>query len=696
MEIMKQIRLFIVDELHLLAENDSVIEVITSRMRYISNQVEKPIRIIGAATSVANSRDIAEWIGASQNNTFNFHPNVRPVPLEIYIQGFDQPQRQIRLMAISKHIYQGVKQHSKGKPVIIFVSDRKQARITAVDLVAMAGADNQAKRFLTLTAEDLAPFINKISDLSLKHCLEHGVGFLYEGMNETERNVVERLFESGAIQMLISTYSLCWELTLTAYIVVIMDTLRYNGQERRYVDYSIPDMLQMMGRACRPEHDENAKCLVYCHTPKKDFYKKFLYEPLPVESTLNHSFNDHLNAEIVAKTIQNKQDCIDWITWTFFYRRLTQNPNFYNLQGVTGNIINDYLSELVENTVSELEASKCVAVDENEVDLAPLNLGMISSYYYIKYSTIDLFAKSLNGNFKLRQILEILCAATEFETVPIRHGEDKILRQLASDIKFKIEKPKFNEPDTKTNVLLQSHFTRIPLSSDFIYDQRIILEDVVKLIPALVDVISSNGWFKPALIAMQLSQMLVQAMWVDDSPLLQLPHFDSDRIRRCERAGIKDIGDLLNMEDEDRVKLLDMTEKELEDVANVCNKYPSVAMEYRVVDEEIVSGESAEIEVKLAREDEDYIDMVYAPYFPKEKEEYVWVVLGDYTKNKLYGLKRFRLPQSLSVNLKFVAPEEGEHELYLCLYSDSWIGCDQLMKFKIKVQPGEEGAEEDE
>ena len=417
MEIMKQIRLFIVDELHLLAENDSVLEVITSRMRYISNQVEKSIRIIGAATSVANSRDIAEWIGASQNNTFNFHPNVRPVPLEIYIQGFDQPQRQIRLLAISKHIYQGVKQHSKGKPVIIFVSDRKQARITAVDLVAMAGADNQAKRFLTLTAEDLAPFINKVSDLSLKHCLEHGVGFLYEGMNETERNIVERLFESGAIQVLISTYSLCWELTLTAYIVVIMDTLRYNGQERRYVDYSIPDMLQMMGRACRPEHDENAKCLVYCHTPKKDFYKKFLYEPLPVESTLNHSFNDHLNAEIVAKTIQNKQDCIDWITWTFFYRRLTQNPNFYNLQGVTGNIINDYLSELVESTVSELEASKCVSVDENEVDLAPLNLGMISSYYYIKYSTIDLFAKSLNGAFKLRQILEILCAATEFETV---------------------------------------------------------------------------------------------------------------------------------------------------------------------------------------------------------------------------------------------------------------------------------------
>ena len=361
-EIMKQIRLFIVDELHLLYENDSVLEVITSRMRYIANQIEKPIRILGVATSVANSRDMAEWIGASSSNTYNFHPNVRPVPLEIYIQGFDQPQRQIRLLAIGKHIYQGVKQHSKDKPVIIFASDRKQARITAIDLVAMAGADNQAKRFLQLTTEELAPFLKGIEDKSLKHCLEHGVGFLYEGMNENERNTVERLFESGAIQMLISTYSLCWELTVTAYIVVIMDTLRYNGQERRYMDYSIPDMLQMMGRACRPSVDQSAKCLVYCHTPKKEFYKKFLYEPLPVESGLNHTLNDHLNAEVVSKTIENKQDCIDWITWTFFYRRLTQNPNFYNLQGVTGNIINDYLSELIEKTVTELDESKCILI----------------------------------------------------------------------------------------------------------------------------------------------------------------------------------------------------------------------------------------------------------------------------------------------------------------------------------------------
>lgn len=61
-------------------------EVICSRMRYISSQIEKSIRIIALSSSLANSKDIAQWLGVSTNNVFNFHPNVRPVPLELHIQ----------------------------------------------------------------------------------------------------------------------------------------------------------------------------------------------------------------------------------------------------------------------------------------------------------------------------------------------------------------------------------------------------------------------------------------------------------------------------------------------------------------------------------------------------------------------------------------------------------------------------------
>ena len=43
---------------------------------------------------------------------------------------------------------------------------------------------------------------------------------------------------------------------------------------------------------------------------------------------------------------------------------------------------------------------------------------------------------------------------------------------------------------------------------------------------ACVDVMSSNAWLN-ALGAMNLSQMCVQAVWEKDSPLKQIPHFES-------------------------------------------------------------------------------------------------------------------------------------------------------------------------
>ena len=121
----------------------------------------------------------------------------------------------------------------------------------------------------------------------------------------------------------------------------------------------------MMGRANLTvkggtSSSSSAKCILYCHTPKKEYFIKFLQEPFPIESQLDHNLHDHLNADVVAGTIESKQDAVDWITWTFMYRRIAQNPNFYNLPGKTGQHINDFLSELIENTVEDLVKAKCL------------------------------------------------------------------------------------------------------------------------------------------------------------------------------------------------------------------------------------------------------------------------------------------------------------------------------------------------
>ena len=57
------------------------------------------------------------------------------------------------------------------------------------------------------------------------------------------------------------------------------------------------------------------------------------------------------------------------------------------------------------------------------MDCAPLNLGMISAYYYITYTTIELFAASLTAKTKLKGLLEIVAGATNSEAFAVRPGE---------------------------------------------------------------------------------------------------------------------------------------------------------------------------------------------------------------------------------------------------------------------------------
>lgn len=47
------------------------------------------------------------------------------------------------------------------------------------------------------------------------------------------------------------------------------------------------DVLQMIGRAGRPQFDDSAVAVIYVQDVKKNFYKRFLYEPFPVESRYN-------------------------------------------------------------------------------------------------------------------------------------------------------------------------------------------------------------------------------------------------------------------------------------------------------------------------------------------------------------------------------------------------------------------------
>ncbi|CAJ1958047.1 unnamed protein product [Sphenostylis stenocarpa] len=698
----QQVSLFIIDELHLIGgQGGPVLEVVVSRMRYIASQVDNKIRIVALSTSLANAKDLGEWIGATSHGLFNFPPGVRPVPLEIHIQGIDITNFEARMQAMTKPTYTAIVQHAKSrKPALVFVPTRKHVRLTAVDLITYSGADSGEKPFLLRSPEELEPFLDKISDEMLKVTLREGVGYLHEGLKSLDHDIVTQLFDAGWIQVCVLNSSMCWGVTLSAHLVVVMGTQYYDGRENAQTDYPVTDLLQMMGHASRPLVDNSGKCVILCHAPRKEYYKKFLYEAFPVESHLHHFLHDNLNAEIVAGIIENKQDAVDYLTWTFMYRRLTQNPNYYNLQGVSHRHLSDHLSEMVENTLSDLEASKCITIEE-DMDLSPLNLGMIASYYYISYTTIERFSSSVTSKTKMKGLLEVLSSASEYAQLPIRPGEEEVVRKLINHQRFSFENPKVTDPHVKANALLQAHFSRQFVGGNLALDQKEVLLSANRLLQAMVDVISSNGWLSLALLTMEVSQMVTQGMWERDSMLLQLPHFTKDLAKKCQEnpgKSIETVFDLLEMEDDERQELLGMSDSQLLDIARFCNRFPNIDLSYEVLDSDNVrAGEDVTILVTLERdlEGKTEIGPVDAPRYPKAKEEGWWLVVGDTKTNLLLAIKRVSLQRKLKAKLEFAAPADTGRKSYaLYFMCDSYLGCDQEYGFTVDVKEADGGDED--
>jgi pre-mRNA-splicing helicase BRR2 len=718
----QQVRLVVADELHLLgARCGPTLELVLTRMRYIATQLERPVRIVGLAASVANAKDIGDWIGA--RNVFAFLPSARPAPLDVKITGFDYESFEGRQVAMTKPCFQAVLRDAPDSPALVFAPTRKHCATLAAELAALgaayAGEVRAARIFarirqgmspdeaekledparpvwLRADAEDLAPHLKFVSP-QLAELLSLGVGLFHAGMSDREREVVRRLFSLGALQITVVEASLCWSVgnSMNVKLVVLMDTQQYDPAEQRYVDLPVTDLLQMIGRA-NPEAAEAGKCHVFCHTPRQAFLRKFIFEPFPVESHLDAALHNCFNSEVMAKRIESIQDAIDYLTWTFYYRRLRKNPNYYNLQGTSHEFVSDHLSELVEATLDDLAQAQCLALDEDG-EVSPLNLGRIADHYALDYTTVELFSKTLSSSVKLRDLLESVCEATEFADVPVRHREDVALARLAAHLPLAITNADYATAASKVNVLLQAHFSRIALTAAVSADQTAVLPTAMRLLYAAVDVASSARWLAPVISAIELTQMVTMGVWAGESQLMQVPHFTAEVSARCAKAGVRTVADLLEMEDEDRDAALQFTPAKMSDVARFCNAYPDVSTKYALLTpaDEIVAGGKVSLGVVLTRDpegdDDDFeegVTTVVAPRYPKVKQEAWWLALGSVERNELWGIKKVSLKsKTTKIKFDFIAPHAGAHDLKLFLLSDSWVGADQEHAVSLNVAP---------
>ena len=657
----QQVSLVIIDEIHLLGgDRGPILEIIVSRMNYIASQKKGSVRLVGMSTACANAMDLGNWLGVKEG-MFNFRHSVRPVPLEIFIDGFPEQRGFCPLMqSMNRPTFLAIKTHSPDKPVIVFVASRRQTRLTAKDLINFCGMEDNPRRFVRMSEDDLQLNLSRVKDEALREALSFGIGLHHAGLVEADRQLAEELFANNKIQILVATSTLAWGVNLPAHLVVVKGTQFFDAKIEGYKDMDLTDVLQMLGRAGRPQFDTSGIARIFTQDAKKAFYKHFLHTGFPVESSLHKVLDNHLGAEASAGTIATKQDALDYLTWTFFFRRLHKNPSYYGLEisAEEHNTIaaqalaNDYMISLVDKSLEELSESGCIELQSNG-DVDPTPLGKVMSYYYLSHKTIRHLLHHARADATFEEALAWMCGATEFDELPVRHNEDLINGELSTHLPLgaSIMKLPMHDPHVKAFLLLQAYFSRIDLPiSDYVGDQNSVLDQSIRIVQASIDVFTESGYLSTCMQFMTILQCIKSAHWPDDGPLSIFPCVDVDKERARVTAGnpeeprnLNQVFDLSNRAFAKVLDTLQVSTASRPQAEKVLNMLPNVKA---TVTDTTALGLTITLTRLNVHPSPEY--RIYAPRYPKPQSEGFFVVVADRARDEVLALKRVNWPSSTS------------------------------------------------
>jgi Sec63 Brl domain len=312
------------------------------------------------------------------------------------------------------------------------------------------------------------------------------------------------------------------------------------------------------------------------------FLTQFLYTPFPVESCFEHRINENINAELVAGTIKSVVDCVGYLTWTFFARRVKGNPQYYGAMSDSVEHVEARLLTISKETVERLRSAGCVDTkgdDQNEfTELLPTSLGTAASQYYLTYRTPKqmqlgvregrkIVVTALEGEQEhllsaehvkvlkplvrskqvdeksIAWLLFALCSTHEFDELPVRHNEEFLNQELSANVRWGPDTADvlsdndgqrqyrnieiFADPHTKAFLLIQAYLerTKLPIS-DYINDTKSIVENVPRLLGAMAFVAASEpaeaGSFELLTQFSRIRQLLEARCRLDDDPLAQV------------------------------------------------------------------------------------------------------------------------------------------------------------------------------
>ena len=362
------VKLLIIDEIHLLHDNRGpVLESIVARTVRQIETTKDYIRLVGLSATLPNYEDVALFLRVDlKKGLFYFDNSYRPVPLSQQYVGITVKKPLQRFQLMNDICYEKVMAVAGKHQVLIFVHSRKETAKTARAIRDAALGKDTLGRFLkedSASREILQTHTDLVKSNDLKDLLPYGFAIHHAGMTRTDRQLVEDLFADGHVQVLVSTATLAWGVNLPAHTVIIKGTQIYNPEKGAWTELSPLDVMQMLGRAGRPQYDSYGEGIIVTGHSELQYYLSLMNQQLPIESQFVSKLADQLNAEIVLGTVQNAREACNWIGYTYLYVRMLRNPSLY---GIAPDVL-----------------TRDITLEERRADLVRISYTLLIAHYIV-------------------------------------------------------------------------------------------------------------------------------------------------------------------------------------------------------------------------------------------------------------------------------------------------------------------------
>ena len=402
-KLVEMVKLFLIDEVHILKDTrGATLEAVVSRMKTKNRNV----RFVALSATVPNSQDVATWLGRTPtNNHLPAHVEIfgeefRPVKLQKLVYGFDAKSVNDFMFdkMLDGKLPPLIAKHTARKPVMVFCFTRKSCELTASKLAEWWTRQSPSARAWPAPSRS-----EKLSNKQLQELASCGVAFHHAGLDSGDRQAVEQAYLQGNISVICCTSTLAMGINLPCHLIVLKGTVGFqDGTPRELADLEV---MQMLGRAGRPQFDVSAVALILTRKEKEDYYRKMVSGQETLESTLHLNLVEHLNSEISLGTVRNFTTAKEWLNSTFFSVRMKKHPNHYKITGVPdmGNT-EEKLEHVCERDLKLLRLSKLITQD-NEFTCTPYGHAM--SRYMIQFETMKTLL-TIPYQAKTEEIVSIL------------------------------------------------------------------------------------------------------------------------------------------------------------------------------------------------------------------------------------------------------------------------------------------------